>query len=189
MKSVLEQSAQMLFLRGVFAIIIALLLLFVPGVTLASGALSFVMLFAAYALVDGIATIYGSMKEREGHWVLMSLVGVVSVIAGIFALANPVVAGLTVLTLMVYLVAFKSILGGALEIVSAIRLREEIDNEWLLALSGFISLVFGLILLTRTIETLATLLLLLPFYLIVSGAMQIGLGFKVRGWNKSLAKA
>ena len=183
MKTVLEQSAQTLFLRGVVAIIFALLLLFMPGVTLASGALSFVILFGAYALIDGISTIYGAVKEREGHWVLMALVGVVSVIAGLFAIANPVVAGVTVLTLMIYLVAFKSIAGGALEIVSAVRLREEIDNEWLLGISGFISLVFGFILLTNTFETLATLLLILPFYLIISGAMQIALGYKVRGWS------
>ena len=75
-----------------------------------------------------------------------------------------------------------------MEIISAYRLREEIDNEWLLGISGFVSLVFGLMLLFNTFETVATLLLIVPFYLLVSGVMQIALGFKVRSWKGDLAK-
>ncbi len=189
MKGVLEQSAQALILRGVVAIIFALLLVFVPGVTLAAGAFSFVMLFGAYALVDGISTLWGSIREREGHWVLMALVGVVSVIAGVAALANPIVFSTLTLAIMINLFAFKSILGGGLEIISAVRLREEIDNEWLLGISGFVSLVFGLLLLFNTFETVATLLLIVPFYLLIAGVMQIALGMKVRSWQGDLEKA
>ncbi len=189
MKGVMEQSSQALMLRGIIAIIFALMLLVIPGVTLAAGAFSFVILFGVYALVDGLSTIWGSAKNREGHWVLMLLVGIVSAIAGLLALANPVVFGTLTLAIMVNLFAFKAILGGGLEIISAFRLREEIDNEWLLGISGFVSLVFGLMLLFNTFETVATLLLIVPFYLLVAGVMQIALSFKVRSWSNELAKA
>ncbi len=188
MKSVLEQSSQALVLRGAVAIIFALLLMFVPGLTLAAGAFSFVFLFGVYALADGLSTIWGSVKKREGHWVLMLLVGIVGVLVGLAALANPVVFGTLTLAIMINLFAFKAIIGGGLEIISAYRLREEIDNEWLLGISGFVSLVFGLMLLFNTFETVATLLLIVPFYLLVSGVMQIALGFKVRSWKGDLAK-
>ena len=189
MKGVMEQSSQALMLRGVVAIIFALLLIFVPGVTLAAGAFSFVILFGVYALLDGLSTIWGSVRKRQGHWVLMLLVGIVSVIAGALALGNPVAFGTVTLAIFINLFAFKAIVGGFLEIFSAVRLREEIDNEWLLGISGFVSLVFGLMLLFNTFETVATLLLIVPFYLLVSGAMQIALSLKVRSWQSDLAKA
>ncbi len=189
MKGVLEQSAQALMLRGIVAIIFALMLIVVPGVTLAAGAFSFVMLFGVYALVDGLSTLWGAIRKREGHWVLMVLVGAVSVVAGLFALANPVVFGTLTLAIMINLFAFKAIIGGGLEMISAFRLREEIDNEWLLGISGFVSLVFGLLLLFNTFETVATLLLIVPFYLLVTGVMQIALGMKVRSWRDELVKA
>ena len=189
MSGVLEQSSGTLILRGVVAIIFALLLIFVPVATLTAGGLSFVLLFGLYAIVDGLSTLYGSVKKREGHWILMALVGVVSAIAGLVVLANPVASGVLVSVLIINIVAIRSIIGGALEIASAWRLREEIDNEWLLGLSGFVSVVFGLILLSRPGEAVAALLLILPFYLLVAGSMQIGLGLKVRNWSKELAKA
>ncbi|MCY3867465.1 MAG: DUF308 domain-containing protein [Chloroflexi bacterium] len=189
MKGVLEQSSQALMLRGVVAIIFALLLLFVPGMTLAAGAFSFVILFGVYALVDGLSTIWGAVKNREGHWVLMLLVGIVSAIAGLLALGNPVVFGTLTLAILINLFAFKAVIGGGLEVISAFRLREEIDNEWLLGINGFVSLVFGLMLLFNTFETVAMLLLIVPFYLLVAGAMQIALSFKVRSWKHELAKA
>ncbi len=189
MKSVLEQSSQALILRGVVAIIFALLLIVLPVATLTAGGLSVVLLFGIYALVDGLSTIWGSVRKREGHWILMLLVGLVSVIAGLVVLANPVASGVLVSVLVINIVAIRSIVGGALEIISAYRLREEIDNEWLLGISGFASLAFGLILLSRPGEAVAALLLILPFYLLVSGVMQIALGFKVRSWQGDLAKA
>ena len=118
----------------------------------------------------------------------MLLVGVVSVIAGLVALGNPVLFGKITAVIMVHIIAIRAIIGGALEVYNAWKLREEIDDEWLLGISGFASLVFGLILLTRTFETLATLLLILPFYLLIAGAMQIGLGIKVRNWTTELAE-
>ncbi len=189
MKGVMEQSSQALMLRGIIAIIFALLLIFVPVATLTAGGLSFVLLFGAYALVDGISTLFGSLRNREGHWILMALVGVVSVIAGLVVFANPVASGVLVTVLIINIIAIRSILGGALEIVSARRLREEIDNEWLLGLSGFVSVVFGLILISRPGEAVAALLWILPFYLLVAGSMQIGLGIKTRNWSNEMAKA
>ncbi len=72
--------------------------------------------------------------------------------------------------------------------VSAWRLRQEIDNEWLLALSGVFSLLFGLILLARPITGIEVLVLITSLYLLMAGAMQIALGFKVRGWSSTLSE-
>jgi uncharacterized membrane protein HdeD (DUF308 family) len=186
MTGVLKQSWWVLVLRGISAILFALLLLFAPGLTLATGIFSFVVLFAVYALVDGISTIVGSVMKREGKWVLLLIFGIISVIAGLAALGNPLFVGVFTITIMVYIVAFKSIVGGIVELFSAWQLRQEIDNEWILAINGILSLLFGLILLRRPITGIEVLLLITSFYLLMSGVMQIILGFKVRGWSNNL---
>lgn len=189
MASVLKQAWWVLMLRGIAAILFALLLLFLPGLTLVGGVLSFVILFAIYALVDGISNIVGSVMNREGQWFWLLLWGVVSVIAGLFALANPLyllMFGVFTLAVMVYIVAFRSIAGGLIEMYSAWRLRQEIDNEWLLAMNGIFSVLFGVILLLRPITGIEVLILLTTFYLLMAGVLQLVLSFKVRGWSKSL---
>lgn len=181
MASILKRAWWSILLRGVAAILFALLLLFAPGVTLATGALSFVLLFAIYALVDGIGTIAGSLMRREGQWFLLLLMGVVSVIAGLAALGNPLLFAVISVTIMVYIFAFKAIAGGIVEIISAWQLRQEIDNEWLLMLNGLFSLLFGLILLRRPITAIEVLVLFAAFYLLVTGTLQVVLAFKLRG--------
>jgi uncharacterized membrane protein HdeD (DUF308 family) len=187
MANVLKQAWWVLLLRGISAILFALLLLFAPAITLATGVFSFVILFGVYALIEGIATIVGSIMTREGQWFLMLLFGVISIIAGLAALANPLWFGVMTYIVMVYILAFRAIAGGIVEMIAAWRLRREIDNEWLLALNGLFALLFGLILLRRPITGIEVLVLITSLYLLMAGAMQITLGFKVRGWSGTLS--
>ena len=187
MADILKQAWWVLLLRGISAILFALLLLFAPGLTLATGIFSFVILFAVYVLVDGISTIVGAVMHREDQWILLLIWGIISVLAGLIALGNPLLFGAFTLTLMVYIVAFRSIIGGIVEMFSAWQLRQEIDNEWLLAMNGIFSLLFGLILLRRPITGIEVLVLITAFYLLMAGVMQIILGFKVRGWSNTLS--
>ncbi|GAB4530419.1 MAG: hypothetical protein OHK0046_51020 [Anaerolineae bacterium] len=186
MANVLKQTWWTLLLRGIAAILFALLLLLFPGITLATGLFSFVILFGAYALIEGIATMVGALTTREGQWFLMLLFGVISVIAGLAAIANPLWFGVMTYIVMIYIVAFRAIVGGIVEMLAAWRLRREIDNEWLLALNGLFAVLFGLILLRRPITGIEVLVLITSFYLLMAGAMQIILSFKVRGWSEML---
>ena len=189
MATILKQSWWILLIRGIAALIFALFLLFAPSLTLASGALSFAILFGIYALVDGFSTIYSAVVHRVGQWFWWVLFGIISVIAGFIALGNPFLFGTFTLVFMIYILAFKSITGGIIQMIAAWQLRQEIDNEWLLAIDGFFALVFGLIILSRPLAGLEILILLTAFYLIMAGVMQIILGFKVRGWVNNLGRA
>ena len=122
MSSSMDHSRRVLLLRGIVAIIFALLLLFAPGLTLATGALSFVILFSAYALIEGVSTVYGAVSRREGHWVLMLLFGIVALLAGLYALQHPVMTVALTIAVMVYILAFKSIIGGIIEIIEVLVL-------------------------------------------------------------------
>jgi uncharacterized membrane protein HdeD (DUF308 family) len=187
MAGILKQSWWTLLLRGIAAILFALLLLLAPGLTLATGLFSFVILFAIYALIEGISTVVGSIMTREGQWFLLLLFGIVSVIAGLAALANPLWFGVMTYIVIIYIVAFKAIVGGIIEMVNAWQLRKEIDNEWLLALGGLLSLFFGVILLRRPITDIEVLVVITSLYLLIAGTMQIILAFKVRGWSNVLS--
>ena len=126
-------------LRGGAAILFGILALIMPGVTLAA----LVLLFGAYGLLDGVFDIVAAATGRAGGrpWWALVVAGLVSIAAGLVAFFMP---GLTALALL-YLIAAWAIVRGVLEIVAAVRLRREIENEWWLGLSGALSVVFGVL--------------------------------------------
>ena len=110
-------------LRGVIAVLFGLLAFFIPGITL----LTLVLLFGAYALLDGSFDIVSAIRAPSHHWALV-LEGIVGIIAGILTFVWP---GITAMVLL-YLIGFWAIFTGVLEIVAGIRLRQAIANELLL---------------------------------------------------------
>src|SRR6266700_7639210 len=112
------QNWWMLALRGVLAIIFGLIALFFPGIAL----LAFILVFAAYAIIDGIVAIVVAIRERGSlnRWGWVLIEGLLGVVAGIFSFAYP---GVTALVLL-YIVAAWAILTGISEIVAAVVLRE-----------------------------------------------------------------
>jgi uncharacterized membrane protein HdeD (DUF308 family) len=73
------------------------------------------------------------------------------------------------------------------QIVASIKLCKMIDDEWLLGLSGVLSIVFGVLLLARPKVGMAVMAILLGAYMIAIGAMQIALALRLRKLNKRLA--
>jgi len=149
-----------------------------PGITLAS----LVLLFGVYAIVEGVFNLITAMRGHGGDkpsWVFL-LEGLVSVGAGIVTFAYP---GLTALALL-YVIAAWAIVTGVFEIVAALRLRQRIANEWWLALSGVLSVAFGLLLAVAPGAGALAVVFWIGAYAIVFGAMLIALAFRLRAWHK-----
>ena len=129
--------------RGFLAILFGLLALSRPGATITG----LVYLFAAYALLDGIAAFAASVNVAQlgGHWGAMFLVGMTGVVIGVLSFMNPAV---TALGLIYYLAAW-AFITGVLEITAAIRLRNVIDGEWRLVVGGALSILFGVLIAGR----------------------------------------
>jgi uncharacterized membrane protein HdeD (DUF308 family) len=158
----------------VVAIVFGILTLVLPGLTLAA----LIVLFAVYALVEGVFNIVAAARGGTADlpgWVLL-LEGLVSVAAGV---ATVVLPGLTALALM-YVIAGWAIVTGVLEIVAAVRLRRWIVGEWRLALSGVLSVVFGLLTAIAPGAGALALVLWIGAYATVFGVLLVAFAFRLR---------
>jgi uncharacterized membrane protein HdeD (DUF308 family) len=107
----------------------------------------------------------------------LGIVGIAGLVAAFFAFTRP---GLTVAVLLL-VIAFWAIAAGIMQIIGAIQLRKEIDNEWFLILSGICSVIFGGILLFRPgIGTLA-LIFTLGTFAVIEGLLLIAFSIRLKG--------
>ena len=159
-------------LRGLAAILFGVLAFVWPGMTLAV----LVLLFGAYALVDGVLTLVAAFRGGVQHRIVMVVEGVVSVLAGLAAFVWP---GLTALVLL-YIIAFWAIVTGELEIVAAIRVRRAISNELGLVIGGVLSVVFGVVLLIAPGAGALAVIFLIGAYAVVFGIALLGLAWRLR---------
>ena len=162
-----------LLLRGIAAVLFGLVALFWPGITL----YVLIIFFGAYALVDGIFAIVAGVRGVGGRRWLLLAVGVLGVLAGLIAFFYPNITALVLL----YVIAFWAILTGILEVVMAISLRSEIENEWLMGLSGVLSVVFGVLLAALPRVGLLSLVWLIGIYALIFGVALIVLSLRLRG--------
>lgn len=177
---VLSRNWWALALRGLAAILFGILAFAWPGLTL----FVLVIFFGAYLLVDGIFAIVAAVRAagEEARWWLLLIEGILGVVAGLVAFFWP---GLTALALL-YLVAAWAIVTGIMEIVGAIRLRQEIVGEWALILSGVLSFIFGVLLVVIPARAgLLSLTWLIGIYAIAFGVIMLVLAFRVRGFARS----
>jgi uncharacterized membrane protein HdeD (DUF308 family) len=179
--NILSRYWWMTLLRGVIWVVFGLIVFVQPGISL----VSLTLMFGAFAFVDGVAAIVTGFAGRHEHeqWWTLLLLGMCGIGIGILTFLSP---GLTALALLFYIAAW-AMITGVLEIITAIRLRKEITGEFWLALSGILSLAFGLFVVARPGAGALALLWLIAFYAIAFGVTLILLSFKVRGFVKHAA--
>jgi uncharacterized membrane protein HdeD (DUF308 family) len=164
-----------LAVRGLAAVVFGVLALLWPGLTLQA----LVLLFGAFVLVDGVAMLVAVLThapQTEGRRGLLVFQGILSIAAGVITFFWP---GMTALALL-YLIAAWALLTGAMEIAAAIRLRREIDNEWILAVSGLLSVVFAVLLVARPGAGALAVTWLIGFYALLYGAFLLALAYRIR---------
>ncbi len=167
-----------LALRGLVAILFGLAALFWPGLILAV----LIVLFGLYALVDGVLAVVAAFRSsgRGMRRPLLLIEGVLGILFGILALFWP---DLTALTLL-YIIAFWAIATGVFEIVAAIHLRKEITGEWMLAVSGAASVLFGLLLVFFPGEGALAVIWIIGAYALIFGVLLLALAFRLRSWQQ-----
>jgi uncharacterized membrane protein HdeD (DUF308 family) len=171
----LAKNWWLLLLRGIAAIVFGILAFAWPGITL----LSLVILYGAYALVDGVLSIAAAIGGGGGaatpRWWLI-VVGLLGIAAGLLTFFWPQI---TALVLLMFIGAW-ALIHGVFEIIGAIRLRKEIDNEWMLILSGALSVLFGAAMLIMPGAGALALIWVIGAYSIIFGILFVGFAFRLK---------
>jgi uncharacterized membrane protein HdeD (DUF308 family) len=172
--STLAANWRALALRGLVALLFGLVVLFWPGLVLTVLAL----LFGVYAAVDGAITFVPALRspDRGARRTLPLAEGAVGIIAGLVALLWP---GLTVSGL-VYVIAGWAVVTGVLKILTAILLRAEVENGWLLAGSGALSVLFGIVLAALAGSDVPFLAPFIGGFAVIVGLALIVFAFRLR---------
>ena len=164
-------------IRGILAILFGVITFVAPGMSLAV----LVLLFGAYAFVDGVLAVVSAFRRRESdHWAMMLLEGLVGIGAGLVTLFWP---GLTALALL-YVIGAWAMVTGVFEITAAIRLRKVLHDEWLLVLGGLASIGLGVLLFAYPGPGALALILWIGAYALVFGVLLVGLAFRLRSWDR-----
>jgi uncharacterized membrane protein HdeD (DUF308 family) len=179
MLSSLTKHWWLLVLRGMVSILFAILAFANPADTFTA----LILVLGVFLLVDGGMALYlgARMRGEDKDWWIVLLEGLLGVGLGVLTLVNPDITAAGI----VLFVALWCLITGVFEISTAIRLREEIDNEWLLGLAGVISIGLGILMLVNPNAGAFSIVFWIGIYAAFFGLLLVGLGLKMRKLNQA----
>ena len=164
---------------GIASLAFGVMALIAPGIAL------FVLAtyFAASVLVDGISALYGALQNRDKDgWVLMALMGALGTLVAGYALFNPPVS----IVAFVFVVAFQAIVVGVLIVMLGYRVRQVTTREWMLYVTGALSVLFGLLVLFRPQVGGLSIVALIAGWAIVTGVLKFVVGMNLRKFPQQI---
>jgi uncharacterized membrane protein HdeD (DUF308 family) len=147
------------------------LLITQPSVTI----LTLVVFLGVYWLVGGVFDLVGIFINRT-QWGWKLFTGLLGIAAGLLIVRNPLWAGIAVPTTLVWLLGSIGVIVGVARIIRALM-----GAGWGAGILGVVSIVLGVILLTRPLFSLSVLVYLAGFWAIVGGIAAIVAAFRLRG--------
>jgi uncharacterized membrane protein HdeD (DUF308 family) len=168
-------------LRGVLAVIFGIIALAAPGAALTG----IVIVFGAYAIVDGVAAVVHAFQLRRAGtgWGWLAFQGVISIVAGLVAFAYPALTGLIGGIFAVWTIVIYAVMHGAIGIRSAAGLQDG-RGRTIGIVSAVLTLVFGILLGIVTLvtpgATVLSLIWLVGIYAVIFGVMFIVVAVQLR---------
>jgi uncharacterized membrane protein HdeD (DUF308 family) len=169
--------------RGVVAVIFGVVAFARPEQALQA----LVLVFGAYALVDGIFAMFAGVAARgyfERWWAVL-LEGVAGVVIGLLTFFWPNITALVLL----YFIAAWALITGIFEIVAAIQLRRVITGEWMLILGGLLSILFGVLLFVFPEAGAVSVIWVIGIYAVVFGISEIIFAFRLHSLRREFETA
>ena len=161
----------LILLQGIAALVVGVLLITQPSVTI----LTLVVFLGVYWLVGGVFDLVGIFIDRT-QWGWKLFTGLLGIAAGLLIVRNPLWAGIAVPTTLVWLLGSIGVIVGVARIIRALM-----GAGWGAGILGVVSIVLGVILLTRPLFSLSVLVYLAGFWAIVGGIAAIVAAFRLRG--------
>lgn len=170
----LSRNWWMFLLRGVFAVIFAVVALFFP----ASAFLTLVIVFGAFALVNGVFALIAAFtsEAKSENWWWLVLEGIFGIIIGLLTLIQPAAMG----EAWLILIAAWAIVSGIFEILTAVKLRKVIEGEFWLILGGLVSVIFGVLVALDPLSGAVAIGFIIGIYALIFGITMIMLAIGLR---------
>lgn len=174
MVNVLARNWWAVLIRGIAAVVFGVLAFAWPVSTIAA----IIILFGAYAFVDGVFAIVAAVRAAQSHerWWPFLLEGIVGIAIGVITFFEP---SATAFALYVTIAAW-AFITGVLEIAAAVQLRKQIANELWLILGGILSLVFAGLMFWRPLSASIAIVWVIGAYAIMFGITMIALSFRLK---------
>jgi uncharacterized membrane protein HdeD (DUF308 family) len=174
MVGVLARNWWALLIRGIAAVVFGVLAFAWPGATI----VALVILFGAYAFVDGVFAIVAAVRAAQSHerWWPFLLEGIVGIAIAAITYFEPHVTAFA----LYFTIAAWAFLTGIFEIAAAIQLRKQIANELWLILGGILSLIFGILMIWQPLAGVIAIIWVIGAYAIIFGFMMIAFSLRLR---------
>lgn len=137
---------------------------------------SLILIFGVYAIVDGVFALAAAFRSESGTRWTSLIEGIAGIGAGLLVLFYPGDIG----AVLVVVIGIWAIVTGVLEIAAAVRLRQEIAEEWLLGIAGVVSVAIGILLVIQPGFGRVATIYVVGTYGILFGLLLVLLGFRLR---------
>ncbi|MCP4140130.1 MAG: hypothetical protein GY755_07550 [Chloroflexi bacterium] len=164
--------------RGILLIIFGMIMFSSPGSTL----LSLIWFMGIYWIVDGIFSIIEGLRghtEKSRTWTIVG--GIFGILAGIFIVGNPVIAGMIGSGFLATLLGIATIANGTVIIFAG----RNGQWTWWGLIMGILYVIFGIVIFSHPLLTMSTLVWIFALWALISGVLAIVLAFKMRGLAKA----
>ena len=158
-------------LQGIAGVLLGLMLLTAPAATL----VTLVTFLGFYWIVSGVLSLVQMFVDRSVPWIWSLLIGLVSVAAGVLVVKHPLVAALTVPTIIVFVFGIEGIVIGILELIGGFS-----GGGVGSFIRGIFNLLIGILLLSAPMAAALAVPLVFGILLLLQGGALIALAFRAR---------
>ena len=166
-------SRNTLIIWGILISVAGFFLLTRPAIT----ATIWVEIMAITWLVGGIFELVHALNERGERWGWRLLSAVVSILAGLYIIGNPVIGTLFTVQIAFIFFAFSALMDGVLNILSGFRIQQ--GKRWMVIILGVVQAIIGIWLLLHPIAGMLSLVPILGILMIVGGIIVISGAFRL----------
>lgn len=163
-----------ILLRGIIAIVFALIVFSYSGMALAI----LIFVLGLYLVIDGVFLMIASVKSmvEHKHWWVQLIQGILAIIVGILVLSWP---GMTALIIL-YLVAIWAIVSGVFELGLSMAASWESAMKYLAGTLGIVSLILGIVMFAFPLKSMVVIIWLIGIYALVVGIMLVIFSFQLK---------
>jgi len=158
-------------LQGIAAIILGLMFITAPGATL----LALIPFLGIYWLIIGVLALVRMFQDRSVPWVWSLLTGIIGILAGLLVLRHPLLAALSVPTVLVIVLGVEGLVMGLIDMIAGFK-----GGGTASFILGAVNILIGLLLLGSPIAAALAVPLVFGVLLLVQGVGLVVWAFRVR---------